>query len=685
MKRKYLSVLLVFSLLMSLFAIPASAYVSEQDKASGNAAAIEKATKDYNDAAARGDTAGMAAAHAAAESIRNASGYSGGSDGTGSSSSGSSSSGSRSSGGSSSGGSSYSGGSSSGSSSGGSSSSNSSSSTADKTQQMAENSAAWYVAKSAYDAAVASGDSAAAAKAQSTMDNLHEKNTALANDIAGKGGSVSYNASTGVTTITTRDGTRITNADGKSQDGSSIGMTYQIKDSNYNYTNVSSSQFSEAGIKSYLNAGGDIDGLVAAYNQTAKDVAENWKYGSEEEHLDITSEINIVKQWFPDISSSELNALKASLQEAKEDYADAYDAYIAARDRGDSAGMQTALDAMHAANAAAEDARGKVGYSGNSSVTADNLTNDGGFFSAGTQPTKAAGTPSRDGTGVVTFSKTYDIVATAVGGGTISPSGTTHVTEGGSQTYTMTANTGYEIADVVVDGVSKGAVTSYTFSNVNSAHTIKASFQQKSCDITASCGTGGKISPSGKSIVKYGESKTHTITPNSGFDIADVVVDGVSKGAVKTYTFSNVTESHTISASFRANGKVDINTLDVTDNLGTDLSKNSIKSGYGIKVSVPVTATNVSDVNVTLSYNFGDGAKSVTLQKSIGVYVLPINTSSKTLARCVYIPVATADGAYTLTVTVTAKNAAGEMLSDTSSAVITVLGSMYEDDFTGDS
>ena len=476
---------------------------------------------------------------------------------------------------------------------------------------MAENSAAWYVAKSAYDAAVASGDSAAAAKAQSTMDNLHEKNTALANDIAGSGGSVSYNASTGVTTITTRDGTRITNADGKSQDGSSIGMTYQIKDSNYNYTNVSSTQFSEAGIQSYLNAGGDVEGLVAAYNQTAKDVAENWKYGSEEEHLSIASEINIVKQWFPDISSSELNALKASLQEAKEDYADAYDAYIAARDRGDSAGMQTALDAMHAANAAAEDARGKVGYSGNSSVTADNLTDDGGFFSAGTQPTKAASTPSRDGTGVVTFSKTYDIVASAVGSGTIFPSGTTHVTEGGSQTYTMTANTGYEIADVVVDGVSKGAV--------------------------------------------------------------------------KTYTFSNVTESHTISASFRANGKVDINSPDVTDNLGTDLSKNSIKSGYGIKVSVPVTATNVSDVNVTLSYNFGDGAKSVTLQKSIGVYVLPINTSSKTLARCVYIPVATADGTYTLTVTVTAKNAAGELLSDTASATITVLGSMYEDDFTGDS
>ena len=246
---------------------------------------------------------------------------------------------------------------------------------------------------------------------------------------------------------------------------------------------------------------------------------------------------------------------------------------------------------------------------------------------------------------------------------------------------------GQESCGIAVSETSgpKGKVTSYTFTKVNTAHTIAATFEKKSFDITASCGTGGTISPNGKSTVKYGESKTFTITPSDGYDIADVVVDGVSKGAVKTYTFSDVKEAHTIKATFQANGKVEIGALTVTDTLGTDLSGDSIKSGYGIKVSVPVSATGVSGVKVTMSYNFGDGAKNVTLQKSGGSYVLPINTASKTLARCVYIPVATADGTYTLTITVTAKNAAGETVSDTSTATVTVLGSMYEDDFTGDS
>ena len=53
--------------------------------------------------------------------------------------------------------------------------------------------------------------------------------------------------------------------------------------------------------------------------------------------------------------------------------------------------------------------------------------------------------------------------------------------------------------------------------------------------------------------------------------------------------------------------------------------------------------------------------------------------------RCIYIPVETADGTYTLTFTVTAKNAAGEALSDTQTATVVVKGNMYEDDFTGDS
>lgn len=72
--------------------------------------------------------------------------------------------------------------------------------------------------------------------------------------------------------------------------------------------------------------------------------------------------------------------------------------------------------------------------------------------------------------------KQHTITATAGTGGTITPSGAVTVNEGDSQSFTITAATGYHISDVLVDGVSKGAIGSYTFTNVTTSHTIRASF-----------------------------------------------------------------------------------------------------------------------------------------------------------------------------------------------------------------
>ncbi len=70
--------------------------------------------------------------------------------------------------------------------------------------------------------------------------------------------------------------------------------------------------------------------------------------------------------------------------------------------------------------------------------------------------------------------------------------------------------------------------------------------------ITASAGANGAIAPAGVSTVIQGQSQAFTITPSTSFAIASVLVDGVSVGAVATFTFSNVTASHTISATFSA-------------------------------------------------------------------------------------------------------------------------------------
>ncbi|MBI5895904.1 MAG: hypothetical protein HZB24_07860, partial [Desulfobacterales bacterium] len=134
--------------------------------------------------------------------------------------------------------------------------------------------------------------------------------------------------------------------------------------------------------------------------------------------------------------------------------------------------------------------------------------------------------------------------------GTISPLGSRTVTYGGSQSYTITANTGYRIASVLVDGASVGTVSSYSFSTVTASHTISATFTALTYSITSSVGSNGTISPLGSRTVTYGGSQSYTITANTGYRIASVLVDGASVGAVSSYAFSAVNANHTVSAQF---------------------------------------------------------------------------------------------------------------------------------------
>jgi|WetSurMetagenome_2_1015567.scaffolds.fasta_scaffold00011_28 hypothetical protein len=294
--------------------------------------------------------------------------------------------------------------------------------------------------------------------------------------------------------------------------------------------------------------------------------------------------------------------------------------------------------------------------------------------------------------------KVYAITSSAGAGGTISPSGIVSVSDGGSQSYTITPASYYQISDVLVDGVSVGVVSSYTFTNVKANHTITATFSalpnialnktatsqsvdganvasrandsdgtnasfwatypyprwwmvdlgdnyditsliirnyvwnsryylyniEASLDginytriaqktninqatdagdnytvsttarylrvnmtynsantgvhitdfrvygvlntvipkvyaITGSAGAGGTISPSGIVSVSDGGSQSYTITPASYYQVSDVLVDGVSVGAVTAYTFTNVKANHTITATFSALPNIALN------------------------------------------------------------------------------------------------------------------------------
>jgi hypothetical protein len=88
---------------------------------------------------------------------------------------------------------------------------------------------------------------------------------------------------------------------------------------------------------------------------------------------------------------------------------------------------------------------------------------------------------------------------------------------------------------------------------VQAPHTISVTFTQSAATITSSAGTGGTISPNGTQTVAIGFNQTYTITPNPGYHVLDVLVDGGSVGTVTSYTFTNVTANHTISATFEVN------------------------------------------------------------------------------------------------------------------------------------
>src|SRR5208283_1761373 len=150
---------------------------------------------------------------------------------------------------------------------------------------------------------------------------------------------------------------------------------------------------------------------------------------------------------------------------------------------------------------------------------------------------------------VATSITTPIIFASAGTGGLINPSGAVGVPYGSDQSFTITPNTGFQIADVSVDGSSVGPVNTYTFNDAQVDNTINASFAIDTFNITASAGDGGSISPNGSVNVNYGDTPSFTVTTDTGYHIFDVTVDGnsvLSDLVSNVYTFPAVSADHAI-------------------------------------------------------------------------------------------------------------------------------------------
>ncbi len=148
----------------------------------------------------------------------------------------------------------------------------------------------------------------------------------------------------------------------------------------------------------------------------------------------------------------------------------------------------------------------------------------------------------------------YKIEASAGPGGSITPSGNMLADHASNQIFTITPLANCHVLDVEIDGESIGPVTEYNFTNITSAHTIRATFEtdEENDDytITASAENNGTIAPSGNMVVKHGENQTFTITPKANFYTSELKIDGESAEPAPTYTFNDITSNHTIHAIF---------------------------------------------------------------------------------------------------------------------------------------
>jgi hypothetical protein len=142
--------------------------------------------------------------------------------------------------------------------------------------------------------------------------------------------------------------------------------------------------------------------------------------------------------------------------------------------------------------------------------------------------------------------------------------------------------------------------------------------------IVATAHTGGTISPTGTSLVTHGENKTFEITPNDNYVIDRVEIDGVSEGAIESYTFYNVKADATIRAYF----KVKVGIYENEEETITVFSHQNIVTIINNKL-VPIQQVEIMDMygRIVWSGQASHAKTEITLNIATGIYAVRIITN----------------------------------------------------------
>lgn len=250
----------------------------------------------------------------------------------------------------------------------------------------------------------------------------------------------------------------------------------------------------------------------------------------------------------------------------------------------------------------------------------------------------------------------FTIAASAGANGSISPSGNVLVNQGANQGFTIAPNSGYQVSTVTVDGTNAGAVTSYTFNNVQANHTISTAFSLiPVVDFTIA------TSPSSRTVTAGGGTNyTTTISALNGFTgTVTFTVTGLPSGAGGSFNPTSVSTSgaSTLTVTTTTNTPAGTNTLTVIGTSGSLTHSNTVTfivnaaggsdsniapggTAYGWKANTSATANSnrtaqagLNDNNLTADVDIDSAGDAVNAWEGAGV----VWSTAKTISAANFI------------------------------------------------
>jgi hypothetical protein len=166
--------------------------------------------------------------------------------------------------------------------------------------------------------------------------------------------------------------------------------------------------------------------------------------------------------------------------------------------------------------------------------------------------TNVTSAPVVDVTFVIqTYTASANVSSSDGSGASITPSGaSTTYNCGDAVTYNFSPNSCSQIVNVLLNGISQGAVSSLTLPDVRTNYSIVVLTSNIDYTITATANTGGTISNGGTVTYTCGDTPSYTINSQLGYAITGVLVDGLPVGAVTSYSFTALGSNHTIAVTF---------------------------------------------------------------------------------------------------------------------------------------